>query len=161
LKIKLNSIKLLEVQTKIGWYVLEEMAHIILEFYDKLSLWEHEIVHESDLSLPQMHALEVIGFYGNAKAKEISGKLGVTTGTFTVMMNTLEKKDLIIKKTNPEDNRSIIISLTEKGNEIYKEHHKYHHELILDICSKCNDEELSNLRNILTKITKSFWRNII
>ncbi len=28
------------------------------------------------------------------------------------MMNTLEKKDLIIKKTNPEDTRSINIYLT-------------------------------------------------
>ncbi len=135
---------------------MKELTNIILEFYDKLSSWEHELVRNSGISLAQMHAMEVIGFYGKTNARDAASKLGVTTGTLTVMMNTLEVKGYIKKERNPEDSRSILISLSDKGNSFYEEHHKYHHEMVTEISSLCSEEELKNLKKILTKLNKSF-----
>ncbi len=135
---------------------MEELTHIILEFYDKLSSWEHEIVRESKISLSQMHTLEVIGYYGRAKSRDIAKKIGVTTGTLTVMLHTLEKKGYIKKETNPEDSRSIHISLTDEGNSLYEEHHKYHHEMLTEICNQCTESEINTLKDIMIKINNSF-----
>ena len=40
---------------------LKELARQIVEFYEKLSSWEHEVVRDSDLTPSQMHAVEIIG----------------------------------------------------------------------------------------------------
>ena len=132
----------------------DKLTHNLLELYDKLSSWEHEIVRKSEITLSQMHTLEVIGLYGSSKMRLLADKLGVTTGTVTVMVATLEKKGLIIKENDPDDTRSIIISLTEKGYQYYSEHHKYHHDLIDNVSSVLTDDEIKRINTILEKINK-------
>jgi len=40
---------------------LEPLSDLIIEFYEKLSSWEHSGVRESAMSRPQMHTLEILG----------------------------------------------------------------------------------------------------
>lgn len=134
--------------------MLDKLTHNLLELYDKLTSWEHEIVRKSGITLSQMHTLEVIGLYGNSKMKLLADKLGVTTGTLTVMVATLEKKGLIVKQPNPDDSRSIIISLTEEGEKYYREHHKYHHDLVKNVSSVLSEEQIKQANEIIEKINQ-------
>ena len=38
-----------------------ELSQVLIELYDKISSWEHEVVRKSGLSTAQMHAVEIIG----------------------------------------------------------------------------------------------------
>ncbi len=37
------------------------LSHLIVEFYERLSSWEHAVVRDKGLTLPQMHTLEILG----------------------------------------------------------------------------------------------------
>lgn len=134
----------------------DELTHLFIEFYDKLASWEHSIVRDSEISLAQMHAIEVIGYYGKAKMKNISGKLGITMGTLTVMINTLEKKGLVTKEKNKKDSRSFQISLTAKGNNLYTIHHKHHHELISDLLGDVDSAKMETFKEVLNVLLTNF-----
>ncbi len=128
----------------------------VIEFYEKLSSWEHTVVRDSELSLPQMHTVEVIGVYGEIRMKDLAEKLGVTTGTLTVMIQRLEQLGMVIRKKSEVDGRSYFITLTEKGCEHYVIHHRSHEELSRDIASTLTQEELDQFNSLLEKVVLNF-----
>lgn len=131
---------------------LEELNHLLVEFYEKWSSWEHSVVRGESLTLPQMHALEIIGAHGPLRMKELAHKQGVTTGTMTVVVDKLEKKGLISRAQSKDDRRSITVCLTDSGREAYKGHHKMHQTVTAEITSDFTPEEISQLREFLQKM---------
>lgn len=55
------------------------LNHVIIEFYEKLSSWEHAIVRDKGFSLSQVHTIELLGVHGAMRMKELADKIGVTT----------------------------------------------------------------------------------
>ncbi len=47
--------------------------------------------------------------------KELGERLYLDTGTLTPLLKTMEQKGLIVRTRSEQDERSVIISLTEKG----------------------------------------------
>jgi DNA-binding MarR family transcriptional regulator len=132
------------------------LARQIVEFYEKLSNWEHEVVRGSDLTPGQMHAIEIIGHENSLRMKELAEKLGVTTGTLTVTVDRLERKGLIERKPNETDRRSYRVVLTEAGEEHFARHHEFHLKLTEDIASTLSPEEFKTFEVILEKVIKQF-----
>lgn len=56
--------------------------------------------------------------------KELSKKLHLSPSRTTRIADSLEKKDLIKRKSNIEDRRSFFVFLTEKGMDIYSKENK-------------------------------------
>jgi len=128
----------------------------IVEFYERLSNWEHEVVRGSDLTPGQMHAIEIIGHETSLRMKELAEKLGVTTGTLTVTVDRLENKGLIERKPHETDRRSFRVALTEAGQEHFARHHQFHLKLTEELVSTLSAEELAAFEAILGKIVDQF-----
>jgi DNA-binding MarR family transcriptional regulator len=135
---------------------MKELARNIVEFYEKLASWEHEVVRGSDLTPGQMHAIEIIGHEKSLRMKELSEKLGVTTGTLTVTVDRLEQKGLIERKPHETDRRSYRVVLTGTGEKHFVRHHEYHLKLTEEIASALTPEELEIFECVLQKIIKQF-----
>ena len=135
---------------------IKGLAREIVEFYEKLSSWEHEIVRGSDLTPNQMHAIEIIGHEKSLRMKELAGKLGVTTGTLTVTVDRLEKKGLIERKPHETDRRSFRVVLTDAGYEHFTRHHQFHLKLTEEIVATLSSEEMQSFENALAKVNKQF-----
>ena len=131
---------------------IEKLSSILIELYEKMSSWEHAVVKESGLTPAQMHAIEIMGHHENLRMKELAQKLGVTTGTLTVMIDRLEQNDLILRKPNENDRRSIVLILTKKGQRYFKEHHKLHLELTREITSSLTEDEAGQLYAFMEKL---------
>lgn len=131
---------------------LEYLSQQIIEFYDKISSWEHEVVKESGLTPTQMHAIEIIGHAGELRMKELAEQMGLTTGTITVMVDGLEKQGTVVRKRHEVDRRSILVTLTTKGDELFSEHHMMHMKLTQDLSSTLTEKEAGYLSAILTKM---------
>ena len=129
---------------------------MIVEFYEKISSWEQEVVKGTGISLPQMHAIELIGSYGPIRMKDLAHRLGVVMGTLTVMIKRLEQGGYVIRKENPDDHRSFRIELTDLGIEKYSEHHKHHIVLSQEISSHLTTTEQDQFNTILKKIVTNF-----
>lgn len=126
----------------------------LIEFYDKLASWENETVKDSGITLQQMHTLEVIGSNEGIRMKEITEKLGIVTGTLTVMIDRLTKLDLVKRVVNTTDKRSFRIELTENGSKLYQEHHHHHDMLAEELTHDLTIEEKETLNTILDKLIR-------
>ena len=118
----------------------EDYSGILVEFYEKMSSWENGIVADREISLPQMHLIETVGNHGSLRMKELSEKLGVTTGTLTVMVHRLTSKGYLFREQDAEDHRSYFIRLTDRGRAEYDHHHRLHAQLIEEIVAVLNEE---------------------
>ncbi len=135
---------------------IEALSALIIEFYEKLSSWEHDVVRESGLTLPQMHTLEVLGQAPSLRMKDLAAKMGVTTGTLTMTVDRLEQRKLIERAPHASDRRSILVSLTDKGRVLFQEHHTLHLGLTAELASALTEAETDTLRSLLFKLNQSF-----
>lgn len=132
------------------------LSHQLIELYERLSSWEQEVVRASGLSTAQMHTIEIVGHETHDGAalrmKELAGKMGVTTGSLTVMIDRLEQQGLLKRTPHETDRRSYLIALTAKGQGLFAEHHQYHLRLTEEITATLSPEEQELLSGVLEKI---------
>ncbi|WP_378955222.1 MarR family winged helix-turn-helix transcriptional regulator [Pelosinus sp. sgz500959] len=131
---------------------LDELTHELFTFFNGFSSWENSVIKTSDLTVSEAHAIEILGQYGQMNMKKLSQHLGVTTGTTTVTVDRLEKKEYAKRGAVKEDRRVHLITLTEKGQQAFSEHHQYHYNLTEQISSVLSNEENEQLLKILKKI---------
>jgi len=133
-----------------------DLSQIIIELYDKISSWEHAVVKKSGLSPAQMHTLEIIGHHERLRMKDLAEKMGITTGTLTVMVDRLEKGGLVTRQSHPTDGRSYVITLTDMGREHFHEHHQLHCLLTKEITASFDDDEVTHLKHYLERLVQQF-----
>lgn len=73
------------------------------------------------LTITQFGVLEVLYHLGPMCQGEVSKKLLKSTGNITLVLDNLEKQELIQRKRDQEDRRMVMISLTPKGQTLISE----------------------------------------
>ena len=79
------------------------------------------VLDKFDLTYTQYLVLLVLWEKDGQSIKEIGNKIFLDSGTLTPLINKLENKGIILKKKNKDDERGLIISLTEKGKKLKSE----------------------------------------
>lgn len=68
-----------------------------------------------------MHVMDILESTGEASAGQLADLMGLTTGTFTAILNRLEKAGLVHRERDPKDGRRVIVRLAkgaQGGQEI-------------------------------------------
>ncbi|MDR8523699.1 MarR family winged helix-turn-helix transcriptional regulator [Shewanella fidelis] len=134
----------------------DSLNHAMIEFYEKLSSWEMAVVKDKGFSLPQVHTVEILGLNGPMRMKELAQKIGITTGTLTVQIDKMVDAGLVVRVPHANDRRSILIELTESGQQMFAEHDKLHMQLTHDLTAKFDDSERTMLLDFFERINKEF-----
>ena len=103
---------------------------------------------DDSLYMREVHFVVEIGSMGNPTMSELANRLNVTQGAVTQMATRLEKKGYVIRTKDTQDKRVTMISLTEKGKVLCREHIAYdkkEHEVISEHLQDFSDEELEKL----------------
>lgn len=130
----------------------EEFTRLLIEFFERFSSWEQSVVRGSGITLQQMHTLETLGACGDLRMKELAEKMGITTGSLTVLVDRLVRAGLVERKPNDHDRRSIRVGLTPEGAALFEEHHSLHAQLSLDMAGALEPEELDHLLGMLRRL---------
>lgn len=126
-----------------------------------MDLEERAIITEEfqDITNNDMHIIEAIGIDEPRKMSEIAARLGVTVGTLTTNMNSLENKGYIQRKRSETDKRVVLVVLKEKGRKAFFHHRDFHKKMIKAIVRNLYEDEMEavikgllNLNEFLTKI---------
>jgi DNA-binding MarR family transcriptional regulator len=80
----------------------------------------------------------------------------VTSGTMTNRIDQLEKAGLVARSPNPDDGRSFLVSLTEKGFALIDGAVTAHVETQARLVSSLTEEEKDALNNLLGKYLAGF-----
>lgn len=107
-----------------------------------------------DLTYTQYIVMMVLWDCKKIKVKELGRKLHLDSGTLTPLLKRLEKHSLILRERSAEDERNLVISLTEKG-ELLKEKAKKIPEKMGE-CIKLPTEDANDLYRILSKMLSGF-----
>ena len=112
-----------------------------------------------DVSIKEMHTIDVIGTMPNATPSDISKELLVTLGTVTTSLNNLERKGYIERRRSSIDRRVVHLSLTKKGRLLYRLHKRFHNRIVMQVVEGMSSEEknamqkgLQNLYNFLEEL---------
>ena len=112
-----------------------------------------------DVSIKEMHTIDVIGTMPNATPSDISKELLVTLGTVTTSLNNLERKGYIERRRSSIDRRVVHLSLTKKGRLLYRLHKRFHNRMVMQVVAGMTPDEkiamqkgLQNLYNFLEEL---------
>jgi DNA-binding MarR family transcriptional regulator len=123
-----------------------------VRLFEKLSSWEEGVAGQVGLTPRQCHAVSELGEAGRIRMKHLSERLGITTGTLTVMADRLEALKLVRRADDPDDRRAFNIELTEGGREIFRQHGRHHRRLAEELLSTLSVEEAEVFIPILERM---------
>ncbi len=133
----------------------QDKVAILLKFAnlecDKLSV---EILEPYGLTLTQYKVLKflLINPQGTIRQVDIEEHFYIRNPTVTRILQNLEKKGLIERQINPQDNRSKVICLTEKAMKMEKLLYKLGSELEGKLTSNLTLEDKQELLGLLKKL---------
>ena len=133
------------------------MEEIIAKLSAYMSRMEEEAKEQfnfKDLTLTQMHYLEMISELKNPNLTELAVAMKLTKPTITVLVDKLIEKELVYKVQSDADRRSTHLHLTERGKLINQMHEYAHRRIAEQIEQKIDAEEMAQLILLLEKIMK-------
>lgn len=107
-------------------------------------------LNEIGLTYTQYITMMVLWEKRALTVKELSTSLFLDSGTLTPLLKKLEAKGLVSRRRSEEDERSLIVSLTDKGKELRKR--AVHIPERMESNRKLEQEEADELYRILYKM---------
>jgi MarR family 2-MHQ and catechol resistance regulon transcriptional repressor len=107
---------------------------------------------EVDLTVSQFGTLEAVYHLGPLNQKTLGEKLLKSGGNITLVIDNLEKCDLVERKRDPEDRRAMLINLTPKGEEFIADFFPKHLKHIRKEFAVLTSKEKEQLAKICKKL---------
>lgn len=111
------------------------------------------LLEELDVTYPQYLVLLVLWEKNSVTVKELGQKLFLDSGTLSPMLKRMEGNNLIERRRSLEDERTVIISLTKKGEDLREKAQCIPSKLLENL--SIDLKELQNLNQTLSNILKS------
>ena len=107
---------------------------------------------EIDLTYTQYIAMMVLWEKESVTVKELGEALYLDSGTLTPLLKKMEAKGLIRRRRSEQDERSLIVSLTEEGTALRERALDVPHQMAS--CVRLEPEEVQELYRLLYKLLK-------
>ncbi|MAL18049.1 MAG: MarR family transcriptional regulator [Balneola sp.] len=109
---------------------------------------------EANLTVSQFGTLEALLHLGPLNQRELGQKLLKSGGNITLVIDNLQKSGMVEKKTDPNDRRAVIISLTKKGRSYIEDFFPQHLGKIKEEFSCLSNKEKEQLGSLCKKLGK-------
>ena len=106
----------------------------------------------SDVTIKEMHTIDVIGEKKDATPTDVARALMVTLGTVTTSLNNLERKGYIERVRSTKDRRVVHLYLTKKGRLVYRLHQRFHWAMVRQITEGMDEVEFKAMKKGLLNL---------
>ena len=106
----------------------------------------------SDVTIKEMHTIDVIGEKKGATPTDVARALMVTLGTVTTSLNNLERKGYIERVRSTKDRRAVHLYLTKKGRLVYRLHQRFHRAMVRQITEGMDEVEFKAMKKGLLNL---------
>lgn len=120
----------------------------------QIEVFLDNVFQPEGLSAREAHILGYVTAYGPCSVSELVRVFGLKASTLTSMLDRLERQGYLHRKTNPEDRRSLLLCISEKGKD--KACHAYDitDKLGTEILSRLTPEEIAGFEATMSAIDK-------
>ncbi|MFX0043636.1 MAG: MarR family winged helix-turn-helix transcriptional regulator [Candidatus Hodarchaeota archaeon] len=129
-----------------------ELINRINKKYKKL---QRRVVKESNLTPSQYSILKELWDSDEKPFKMLALARCCSQSTITGIIDTMEKNKLVMRVANPNDRRSLLVKLTDKGKNL-KSLPQPIVLVVKDCCDGFEAEEVKKLTQLLRKLDNSF-----
>lgn len=109
-------------------------------------------VRQLGLTPPQFDVIATLGNTPGMTCKELSEKTLITKGTLTGVIDRLAEKGIVIREDLPQDRRSVFITLTTAGDELFRQVFPAHCDYMHQAFSHSTPDDLASWRTELGKL---------
>jgi DNA-binding MarR family transcriptional regulator len=135
---------------------IEETVELITHFFSVTRRKSFERWQKLRLTMPQMKVLMLIACKGEVPVGKLAEVMGVKASNITFILDQLETKGLIVRKSDRSDRRVVLGSLTDKGRKILeqsgKEWKDYWKTVLADLSLEEVGKVKEGLRIILNRL---------
>jgi MarR family 2-MHQ and catechol resistance regulon transcriptional repressor len=112
----------------------------------------HRHLAQFKLTVSQFGVLETLYHLGPLYQKEIGQKILKTRGNMTMVIDNLEKRDLVVRENDPNDRRHIRVRLTTDGENLICHVFPRHAKIAAQVFSALDADELAQLGFLMKKL---------
>ncbi|HXW45856.1 MAG TPA: MarR family transcriptional regulator [Streptosporangiaceae bacterium] len=116
---------------------------------------ERNVLADEDLSWAAFTVLFVLWIWGDQQTRHLAEEAGVTKGTLTGVLKTLEKRGLARRRAHAEDGRLVLVSLEPKGLAIIERLFPAFNMSETYVSASLTEREKGQLAALLRKIIRS------
>lgn len=122
-----------------------------------LNLESKKIQKEQGVSIPQLMCLDFLGSKDNFRSTqiEIARYLNLNASTMSGIVKRLEGKGFVARLPNPEDKRTVFISLTANGAKLLEASPQLLHKRLSKKLEKLPPEQIEKINNALKILVES------
>jgi DNA-binding MarR family transcriptional regulator len=107
-------------ETQIKHLQAEEVMQSLRRIVKALHEYSTSVEKRFGLTGPQLWALWELSRAGTLSLKELSARMHLDPSTVTGVVDRLQKRGLLVRATDPEDRRRVVLSLTAEGAQLLK-----------------------------------------
>ncbi|MBQ4062527.1 MAG: MarR family transcriptional regulator [Christensenellaceae bacterium] len=115
------------------------------------------LLDELELTYTQYITMMVLWERGSVNVKTLGDVLYLDSGTLTPLLKKLEQKGLVDRKRSSEDERNLIVTITDKGEELRKKAAAVPEKMAN--CLNIDPNEAAMLYSILYKILRGIIKD--
>jgi DNA-binding MarR family transcriptional regulator len=112
----------------------------------------------SDMKTTELYAFLYVALFGPKKMKEIAEFLSTTKSNVTNVVDSLEKRGLVVREMDPVDRRTYRVVLTEKGKKIFEEILSNFESLLKSVLEKFSEEDLKVVSEGFNRMVEALSR---
>ena len=116
---------------------------------------ERNVLGVDQLSFTGFTTLFVLWVWGDQESRHLAEQCGVTKGTLTGVVTTLEGRDLVKRTPNPDDRRMVVVSLTTKGTSTIRRLFPTFNQHEALVTQRLPDDDRRSLAHLLREVLRS------
>ena len=122
-----------------------------------LNLESKKVQKEYGVTIPQLMCLDYLGNNPNFRSTQINiaRYLNLNSSTMSGIIDRLESKGFVARLPNPNDKRTVFISLTSKGSKLLDASPKLLHEQLSQKLAKLPHDKIEEINNALKILIQS------
>jgi DNA-binding MarR family transcriptional regulator len=133
---------------------MPEVFGLIEQVSKKLKQFQRRTMREAGLTPAQYFILSQLWEKDRVPFKDLAAASLTSRPTITGIVDTLEKKDLVTREPNPDDRRSLLVSLAEKGRTL-RQATPTLESIFTSCCSNLTLAEIQQLTALLQKLNNT------
>ena len=114
----------------------------------------HRHLADADLTVSQFGVLEALLHLGPLYQRELAEKLLRSGGNMTLVIDNLEKRELVKREREADDRRCIKVCLTEKGKQLINQVFPSHVAAVVNEMSILTPEQQEELGRLCRRLGK-------